>query len=237
MKLIDTVFTMLSEQYLKELKNIIQEAEELQLQPTSEEYLEKIGKMFGKGYARWLILRMKDKSLKEEDIYKYMNFFKYFEQGRKLGYFTYNDILKYKNPEQFNREATAAHEKLIGFQGEELEDNEKNLISPQQIQTLENVGIKFLGLTPDGYQCFKVPMGVHGNEKAFTAYKNILAQCQGRDKGAKISICTMADMGTFDSYLKDDDFYVFFNMRDPKSPYQFHYASDQFMDKNDVPVA
>ena len=86
MKLIDTVFTMLSEQYLKELKNIIQEAEELQLQPTSEEYLEKIGKMFGKGYARWLILRMKDKSLKEEDIYKYMNFFKYFEQGRKLGY-------------------------------------------------------------------------------------------------------------------------------------------------------
>ena len=235
MRLIDTIFSVLTEQYLKELKEIILEAEDLQLQPSTEHNLEEIGKTFGKGYARWLINKIREKSLKEEDVYKYVQYFKYFEQGKKLGYFTYNDILKYKNPQQFNREAIAAHEKLIGFQGD-IETNGKDLISPQQIQSLENVGIKFLGLTPDGYQCFKVPKELKGNNHAFEAYKNILAQCQGREKGAKISICTMANKGYFDNYLESDDFYVFFNMRDPKSPYQFHYASNQFMDKNDDPV-
>ena len=52
---------------LKGIKNIIQELEELQLQPTMKNTL-KNWKNAGKGYSM-VNSRMKDKSLKEEDIY------------------------------------------------------------------------------------------------------------------------------------------------------------------------
>ena len=37
----------------------------------------------------------------------------------------------------------------------------------------------------------------------------------------------------FDEELSKGPFFVFFNTSDPKSPYQFCYESNQFMDKND----
>jgi len=218
----------------EEIKILISEAEEeLKFSPETQEKLQSIGKTFGKGYVKWLILRLKDKSLKEEDVYKYEQYFKYFEQGRKLGHFTYNDILKYKSVAEFNKQAIESHEKIAGYQGENLEQDVKFLVSPQQIQMLENVGIKFLGLTPDGYQCFKIPKSLSGDQQAYETQRRILGRCQGREEGQGISICTMASQSHFASYLKNDDLYVFFNLKDPRSPYQFHYGSGSFMDRND----
>ena len=37
----------------------------------------------------------------------------------------------------------------------------------------------------------------------------------------------MANQGYFDNYLKTDDLYVFFNLNDKKSPYQFNYESGE----------
>lgn len=46
----------------------------------------------------------------------------------------------------------------------------------------------------------------------------------------------MASQKHFDDYLSSGPYYVFFNLNDPKSPYQFHYESNQFMDKNDIDI-
>ncbi len=233
MKLVNTVINILYEMEIKEIRSLISEAiDELNITDESKKFLENIGLMFGKGYVKWIIIKLIQHQIKEEDIYKYKGYFKYFEKGKKLGYFTYNDILQYKNADEFNNEVIKAHEKLIGFQGENFEQDEKYLVSPQQIQTLENVGIKYLGLTPDGYQCFKIPQELKGNTQAYEIQKNILGRCQGRERGAMISICTMGKQNHFDSYLETDDLYIFFNLKDPKSPYQFHYQSGQFNDKN-----
>jgi hypothetical protein len=46
----------------------------------------------------------------------------------------------------------------------------------------------------------------------------------------------MAGFDSFREYLNNSpgsSYYVFYNLGDPKSPYQFHYESSQFMDKND----
>ena len=114
--------------------------------------------------------------------------------------------------------------------GEE-ETGGNNLVTPTQIQNLKEVGINLLGVV-DGYQCFKIPMSAMGNESAYKLYKNILGQCSG---GA-IEICTIASFDTFNTYLQDDDYYIFFNKKDPNSPYQFHYASHQFMDRTDSSI-
>lgn len=232
-KLISTLIDLLYEQEIRDIHSIINEAQELQLKDETKQILKDIGLTFGRGYIKWIILKLTQGLLKEEDIYKYKDFFKYYEQGKKLGHFTYNDIFKYKTSEEFEIEAIKSHEKIIGFTGDEKTEASKALVSPKEIQTLQNIGIEFLGLTPDGYQCFKIPKKLAKNNEAFEAQKNILGRCQGREIGSKISICTMGGIGHFNSYLNRDDLYVFFNLNDPFSPIQFHYESGSFLNKND----
>lgn len=197
-------------------------------------------------YAVWLTKHVVFGSVLEEDIYKfnisepggYLNTFENFKDQ-----FEYNDINKYFNKKdkdktimlanKFKEEATNIYNATIDYS--QSEDAEYH-VSPRDILKLKNAGIELVGtVSSDGldYQCFKVPQG-KTDEQTFKAYSNILGKCAGRDQGAKIEICTMADKQYFDSYLKDDDYYVFFNLKDRKSPYQFHYDSNQFMDKDDV---
>ena len=46
-------------------------------------------------------------------------------------------------------------------------------------------------------------------QKAWKIYRKHLANCSGREQGAKIEICTMAGQNHFDRYLKDGPYYVF----------------------------
>jgi len=235
MKITDVLITILYEESIREINDIILEQEQQNIRELSDEtkkQIQEIGGLFGRGYARWIIIRLMDKSLKEEDIYKYKQFFKYFEEGKKLGHFKENDILKYKNPIVFEKEVIKSHEAITRYQGNELV-NTKNYVSISQIQQLEKTGIKFLGITANGYQVFKIPKGLGKNQEAFQAQKSLLGRCKGRQSGEGISICTMGNISHFNNYLSTDDLYVFFNLNDDLSPYQFHYASNSFMDKND----
>jgi hypothetical protein len=81
---------------------------------------------------------------------------------------------------------------------------------------------------------------VKDSKEAWNLYREILGKCSGRDKGQIVSICTMAGFDSFKEYLKNSpgsSYYVFYNMGDPLSPYQFHYDSGQFMDKNDNDIS
>ena len=233
MKLIDALIDILYEEEIVFLNAIITESQQLQLKDESKKLLQDIGMLFGRGYTKWLVVKLTQGLLKEEDIYKYKEYFKYFEKGRKLNIFTYNDIFKYQNPNQFAQEAINAHDKIIGFEQTHDVEDPKYIVSLQQIQKLENVGIRFLGVTSGGFQCFIIPKNLSGNKEAFETQRNILGRCQGREQGALIEICTFASQEHFDSYLQSDDLFIFFNMKDPSSPYQLHFDSSSFMDKND----
>jgi hypothetical protein len=118
------------------------------------------------------------------------------------------------------------------------EFNKDNYVSVGDIQKLSEVGIKYYGMA-DGYQVFEVPNEAKDNPEAKKRYREILGRCAGRDKGAKISICTMSSGNYFENYLTnypDSSYFVMFNLGDKNSPYQFHYESGQFMDKNDTDV-
>ena len=190
----------------------------------------------GKGaYATWMIKRVEDGTIKGEDIYKYEDYIQIFDKQKRQ--FPSPDINAYKDERSirdFEAKAIEVREKGIEQTGGDAA-NTSNLVSSQGIQELNSVGIKFLGVV-DGYQCFEVPQSLKGNTEAWKIYRKHLANCSGRDQGAKIEICTMAGQSHFDRYLSDGPYYVFFNLGDPKSPYQFHYESSQFMDKNDNSV-
>lgn len=233
-----------SSKILNILEQIVSEASIEQLQQQfvdtgkiTKEVFDQIVKVTkGKGaYATWMVKRVEDGSIKEEDIYKYGDYIEIFDKYKRQ--FTSPDINAYKDERSirdFESKAIEIREKNIEQTGGDKE-NAANLISSQGIQELNSVGIKFLGVV-DGYQCFEVPQSLRGNTEAWKIYRKHLANCSGREQGAKIEICTMAGQDHFDKYLKDGPYYVFFNLGDPKSPYQFHYESSQFMDKNDRKV-
>jgi len=185
-------------------------------------------------YTQWLAKNIVKKIIKAEDIDRFKSFFDVFEKNKKN--FPKSDINQYKTEgdiKDFITTAQSEREKNIKVTGG---DTNKSLVSRNDVDKLESVGIKLLGLQ-DGYQIFKVPQSLKGNKQGWNIYKEVLGRCAGRDQGAKIDLCTMAASNYFDRYLQDGPYYVIFNLADPKSPYQFHYESNQFMDKNDNSVA
>ena len=204
----------------------------------SAECADKIFEMFPSSFVnRWLLTMVAKKNIKEEDVYKYKEYVDIFSKNNKK--FPISDLGQIKTAQQvqeFVAKAIELREKAVAaLGGSESNVDAKNLVSANEIEKLNSVGINFLGVV-DGYQCFEVPKELKGNSEAFTVYRNILARCSGREQGAKIDICTMASQNYFDNYLSSGPYFVFFNMSDPKSPYQFHYESSQFMDKNDNPL-
>ena len=189
-------------------------------------------------YVGWLLKMISAGNIKYEDVYKFKHYFNIFEKFKK--HFPIKDLGQIKTFDDVVEFERKSKDILIKQQDTEQSDttNKKNLVSPNDIQKLESVGIKYLGVV-DGLQSFQVPPEVKDSKETWNVYREILGKCSGRDKGQIISICTMAGFDNFNRYLNESpgsSYYVFYNLGDPKSPYQFHYESSQFMDKNDDQV-
>jgi hypothetical protein len=185
-------------------------------------------------YATWLVKNVVNKIIKTEDIYKYEEYFPIFEKYKKK--YPYSDINQYKtldDIQEFTNIATSILDNIVQSTGGNQNSNSsKSLVPFKGVEELKSVGISLLGLV-EGYQCFKIPKELQGNENAWKIYRKWLAKCGNREEGEGIKICTMASQEAFDEYLERGPYYVFFNTNDSTSPYQFHYQSRQFMDKND----
>lgn len=204
--------------------------------PISEDLFQRISDVtFNKpAIISWMILRIVDGVIKSEDVYKYKEYLSIFNKHKSL--FPITDINQIKTKEQlseFLRKVIEIRELSVN-KTDNVEEG-KNLVSVNEIKKLESVGINYLGMS-EGYQVFQVPPECANNEESFKVYKNVLGRCKGRSEGAGIDICTMANIEHFNDYLVShpgSSYFVMYNLSDPQSPYQFHYESVQFMDKND----
>lgn len=205
--------------------------------PISEEDFNKLIEVTNNKFylLSWLTKKVGQGIIKPEDIYKYKEYFEIFEKNKNK--FQHKDIHLYKTPEDvknFLSQVISIREADVVF--DEIEGKD-NYVPQNEIEKLEATeGIKYLGMYDDGkfkYQVFQI-FGV--NQNTWKTYRDILGKCKGRNKGAKIDICTIANYNYFKDYLKQDkgsSYFLLYNLDDPKSPYQLHYESGQFMDKND----
>ena len=231
-RITESQYRVLSEQYTEdELKTKYVDSG---LIPENQfnEIINSIKKPF---YSQWLLKMVSSGFIKYEDAYKFEYYFNVFEKFKQ--HYPIKDLGQIKTLQDVIEFERKSKDILIKQQETEQGDisDKKNLVSQNGIQKLESVGIKYLGMV-DGLQAFQVPPEVKDSKDAWNVYREILGKCSGRDKGQRISICTMAGFGNFNQYLNDypgSSYYVFYNMGDPLSPYQFHYESNQFMDKND----
>lgn len=184
----------------------------------------------------WLTKKVGMGIIKPEDIYKYKEYFDIYEKNKRKFehkdihfYKTAEDVAKFLNEVIRIREGNLVYDEIAG---------KDNYVSQKDIEKLENSGgVKYLGMFDNKnfkYQVFQV----HGiGEDVWELYRDILGRCKGRARGAKIDICTVGNYDYFKQYLQDygdsTSYFVLFNLDDSKSPYQLHYESGQFMDKND----
>ena len=242
MKLLDIVESVLLEQHqidkLKEkyLGNPIQGEKHKRL--TEKEFKDILDSSSGNfNLTSWLTVRVANHLIHNTDIYKFREYFQIFEKNKSK--FQIRDINQYKTKEEiqeFIRKCIEIREKHVNLTTGVEKGNEEKYVTPKDIQKLENVGINYLGMC-DGYQVFEIPNELKDNEDAWKIYRDILGRCAGRDKGAKIEICTIANFSNFQDYLTDhpgSSYFLMFNLGDPLSPYQIHFESNQFMDKNDT---
>lgn len=184
-------------------------------------------------YATWLIKKVANNEIKTEDIYKFKDYFKIFDKNKDE--FPIKDLGVIKKKEDVDNFVSKAEEILVKFREVTGLNSSKDLVSLNGVKELNEVGIKFLGLV-DGYQCFEIPSDLSGDQNAFKIYRKYLAKCKDWSEENKISLCTMGSIKRFNEYLNKGPFFVFFNMSDDKSPYQFCYEDNQFMDKNNEPL-
>ena len=183
----------------------------------------------------WLIKKVVDEIILPEDIYKYKKYLTIFERY-KLKYPKKNihDIKTKQDVSEFIEKSMEIDDKVNAI---EETGNKENYVSVNEIEKLKSVGIKYLGME-QGYQVFEIPNELKDSEEAYNTYKTILGRCKGRATGEGIELCTVASKDHFQGYLKKygGSYFVMFNLSDPKSPYQFHFESRQFMDKNNSEI-
>ena len=234
MKLIitESQYRILTEQYSEDELRVKYVDSGLVPENQFNEIISEFNKPF---YIGWLLKMVSSGFIKYEDAYKFEYYFNVFEKFKR--HYPIKDLGQIKTLQDVIEFERKSKDILIKQQETEQGDvsDKKNLVSTNNIQKLESVGIKYLGMV-DGLQAFQVPPEVKDSKDAWNVYREILGKCSGRDKGQIVSICTMAGFGSFNKYLNyypGSSYYVFYNLGDPKSPYQFHYESNQFMDKND----
>lgn len=222
MKLINILESMIFEASAEDLrKNFVNTGKEFSL--TDEEYDMVVNASNNQyGYASWLVGRIKDKIILLEDLKNYKDYFKVFDKYKNK--YPFNDISKYKTREQIS-DFISKSISILDMNVSATSDGE-NLVTTTDMMKLKNIGIKLIGMI-DGYQCFKIPKELNNDENAWNIYKKILGDAGGKT----IAICTIANFSHFKNHLEEDDFYVFFNKKDDKSPYQFGYAQKEFKDR------
>jgi len=204
--------------------------------PISEELFNEIKDVSNNAtqFIIWLIKKIVNKLILSEDVYKYKKYFNLFNKYKSS--YSKKDINQIKTSEdiqEFIDKSMEIDDKLNSTDAS-ITDKDK-YITINEIKKLEDNGIKYLGVE-DGYQVFEVPNELKDNQEAWKTYKTILGKCKGRETGEGIEICTIASFDHFRGYLSKypgSSYFVMYNLSDPNSPYQLHFESRQFMDKND----
>ncbi len=203
--------------------------------PVSDAYFELIENVSKNKFylIQWLTKKVGTFIIKDEDIYKYEEYFEIFEKNKsKFPYTDINQVKTADDVQEFIRKCIEIREGNIRFEEQPKGDN---YLTQSEIEKLERGGgSKYLGMFDD-YQVFQI---TKPNEENWKVYRDLLGRCKGREQGAKIEICTIGQFSYFKKYLKEDrgsSYFVLYNLNDPKSPYQLHVETNQFMDKDDDP--
>lgn len=169
-------------------------------------------------YATWLTARVvgtkkAPQLIKQEDVYKYKEYLDIFTRNKNK--YTIKDINQIKTKQQLDDWLS---------QTLEIKDSEKADVSTIKGISKSDKFAKFKIGEVDGFDVYKIPKGstdLYGTS------------CE-LGSGTEWCTATGKTREYFDDHIKDGDLYIFVK---GKEKYQFHYETNQFMDKYDKPIS
>jgi hypothetical protein len=200
----------------------------------SEEEFEHIKHLFNKmSYRVWILESIKDGLINVDDIYNYVKYFVEFERFRQD--YPIRDIRKIKTLrevqqfEHISKMILSGHRNLMQ-KGMDTLSVKGEIINGDEIRELKSVGIKYLGFYNE-YQVFEIPQKDGDATDVWEKYRSILGKCNEQIGGLN-RFCTYKGYDSFLMYIRSSPLYVFYNVDDVLSPYQFHYdETGEFRDR------
>ena len=169
----------------------------------------------GKGaYATWMTKKVADKLLKGEDIYKWKDYFQMFNRRKKD--FKSPDINSYKTQSDIGEFI----KKAIELRDEEGKDPTKKK-GDSKTDKFSDLKIGEV----DGFDVYEIPKG----------RKDLYNTSCELGSGTEWCTATGNTSNYFNQYIDEGPLYIFMKPGSDEK-YQFHFESDQFMDKNDQSV-
>lgn len=170
--------------------------------------------------ATWLLSRVvgnkkkgQEPVIKPEDIYKWKDYFIIFNRNKSK--YEKKDLNQVKTSQDIRQFLQTTLD--IKNQQEEDPSKQKGIAKSEKYE-------KFKIGEVDGFTVYKIPQGA----------KDLYNTSCELGSGTEWCTATGKTRSYFDSHIKDGPLYIFDNGKGEK--YQFHYESNQFMDKNDNSV-
>ena len=160
-------------------------------------------------YARWILNLWVKNLLKKEDFYKVTEYLTDFEAEKKK--FPNKDIFQFKSLPDL----------AIGL--DSVKDQEVELSKKQKQRDIKKQGVQ------DADKVFENAEWQIWIPKTYEASCNL-------GTGTRWCTASTSDDYYYKDYSKQGPLYVIINNNDPSEKYQFHFQSQQFMDKNDKEV-
>ena len=171
--------------------------------------------------STWLVARVvgskkiKTPIIKVEDIYKYKEYFNVFRRHKNK--YELKDINQIKDKSQLQD---------FIIKSIELGDAEKEDPSKQKGVSKSDKYNEFKLAEVNGFDIYKIPKG----------RKDLYnASCE-LGSGTQWCTATGRTSSYYEQYIESGDLYVIISKSDPKEKYQFHYATNSFMDKTDMSI-
>ena len=165
-------------------------------------------------YVTWLVKMIVRGLIKQEDIYKWKEYFSVFDKHKNK--YLYSDINRYKTAQDVYDFIKTS----VDIAEEIKRDPSKEKATPK----LEKYKDFYIGEV-DGFKVYEIPQG---REDLYEVSCDL-------GSGTKWCTATGNTRKHFDKYIENDSLFIFINPS-TKEKYQFNYYENEFVDKYDITI-
>ncbi len=163
-------------------------------------------------HITWLVKMVADGIIKQEDVYKWKEYFDIFEKHKNK--YPHGDIFKYKTTNDVNTFIRTT----VGI----IDLIKKDPSQKKGITKFDKYREFYIGEV-DGFKVFEIPQG----------RKDLYGMSCEIGSGTEWCTATGKTREYFDKYISKDSLYIFVKKGEK---YLFHYADNEFMDKDDLSI-
>lgn len=177
-------------------------------------------------YATWLVKRVAEGSVKEEDIYKFEKYFHIFDNNKNK--YPIKDIGKIQSEVDPNTGKVINDKNVKDFiriSSEIAQQNKEDPSSVKGASKSDKYKEFYIG-SVEGFDVYELPKG----------RKDLYGASCELGSGTEWCTATGNSRKHFDNYISQGPLFIFINQSNPKEKYQFSYESNQFMDAKDQSI-